>query len=599
MYADAGHALLSSVLHTVGIAVFEHAVAQVGRGGWRRGRRRWRWRRRWGRRWIRDQPCVHVGGALAAFQHDRSAATGRCIGVAVGRFAGAALVGRRELVALGGHEFHRVAARLQAVEEVVALCVRGLGGHDLAARIEQADGDAAQAALAFVLLAIAIRIHPHPVTQAGAAVQARVDARVGLAGFELHGGAAAVGADVAVGRIVAARIDRAERPAFGRADLHGVVAGRDVEAVVPAGIGRRGGHHGACGIQQLHADARHALLTGVLHAVGVAVFEHAVAQVGRGRWRRGRWRWRWRGRRRRRRRCGAVRRAWIWTFGRVLRHLTGRGAGRRQCVLLHRHHLEDPFHGQGRLQRVAFPCPGAWRIELQLVVPAHHGVGLAAVTDLDNAVLRGQDDVALLEHLPHLQLVHLAHQGLDDGTALDVHHRALGHTGGLVVLLQVMNRLGFGRQWQLGPDQLGGRLGQSRQLGLGAQLLDDRAALRRRSQLKRCVAALCADGRIAVDSHGPTFRVRGQDSRASPKDRRSSDRRPRRQLESPRPPQPVMSRPSPARQRCPATMSSEPRLNCAAHPTHRDSTQATSHPWTRCTHTIPLTASAPSRLACM
>jgi hypothetical protein len=128
-----------------------------------------------------------VGHRVAAFQRHRAALASAAVGVAVEGVAHPAAVCRGEAVAFGRFELHRVAARLQPVEEVVALFVGGLRGHHLAAAVQQFDRDVGQASFAGVLLAVAVAVHPHPVTQAGAAVQARVDARVGLAGFELHG----------------------------------------------------------------------------------------------------------------------------------------------------------------------------------------------------------------------------------------------------------------------------------------------------------------------------------------------------------------------------------------------------------------------------
>jgi hypothetical protein len=95
LHADAGHALLTGVLHAIGVAVFEHAVAQVGRGRWR-GRRRRRWWWWWWWWWRRltgldHQAGIEVGHRVAAFQRHRAALAGAAVGVAVEGVAHAAV----------------------------------------------------------------------------------------------------------------------------------------------------------------------------------------------------------------------------------------------------------------------------------------------------------------------------------------------------------------------------------------------------------------------------------------------------------------------------------------------------------------------------
>ncbi|MCK6426686.1 MAG: hypothetical protein L6Q75_16605 [Burkholderiaceae bacterium] len=295
-----------------------------------------------------------------------------------------------------------------------------------------------------------------------------------------------------------------------RRDLDAVAARGHLEAVLAVLVGGRAAHRVALVVQQLNAHARKATLALVLHAVGVAVFEDAVADLGGWTGRRRWWRRRRRRGRRRRRRRGGRRlrdrfrgRHRAAGIGAVLDRWPGFARAEEVVVLLRADDLVFALHAQARLQRAVAGPAGAGRIEGQFfVVAADDGVGLAGVANLDDAVLRGQDDVALAQVVADAQLVHLALQGLDHRAALDVDHVAFRHARGQVVLAQEMHRLGLGlgRWRQFRSDEFGRLLGQRRQLGLDRRLARH-AALRRRGECKGGVGA-GADRRVAVHSHG-------------------------------------------------------------------------------------------------
>ena len=226
------------------------------------------------------QAGVHCQVAVAGLQHVLAGLAGGRVGVAVGRIS--ACVFRRQLVTRRRDELHRVRARRQAGEQVIAAGVGGLGGHHVAAGVQQVDGDAGHIGLARVLLAVAVGVQPDAVAQSGLAVQPGVHRVVHLAGGQRVAAGLAGAVDVAVGGVVAARVLRRHEVAARGGDGHRVGAGGHVKAVTAGGVGGGGGDRIARRITQRDGDTADAGLTRVLHAVGVFVFPHKVADVGVG-----------------------------------------------------------------------------------------------------------------------------------------------------------------------------------------------------------------------------------------------------------------------------------------------------------------------------
>jgi hypothetical protein len=178
-----------------------------------------------------------------------------------------------------GHHLHLVVAGIDVAEQVVAARVGRGGGHHGAGRVEQLDGHALDAGFARVLDAVVVHVLPHPVTDGSLLVEARIPRQVVFAGDQRGGDGLAGGrVEVAVGRVVAALILRADEVAGRRHHLGSVIArGQVAEQVVAVGVGGSGRDHGTGAVEQLHGNAGQAGFTCVLHAVGVGVEPHLVA----------------------------------------------------------------------------------------------------------------------------------------------------------------------------------------------------------------------------------------------------------------------------------------------------------------------------------
>ncbi|OEZ98985.1 hypothetical protein DUGA2_55280 [Duganella sp. HH101] len=258
---DADDARFARILHAIAVLVFPHAVAH---GGLRH-----------------HDACVEVVVDGARTQRDLLRHTVGA-GVGIGR-AVAAGVGGGELVAVadgGLVELDAVSARLEVVEQVVAAVVGGRGRHCGAGGVQQRDLDAGAAGFVGVLHAVAVAVDPDGVAQFCQLDQAGVDAVVGLAGRQRDGGAGAGGVDVAVGGAIAAQALAGRGVAGRRGDGDRVGPRIDGEAVLAAVVGDGAVDHVAQAILQIDLDAVDAGFARILHAVGVAVFPHAVAERG-------------------------------------------------------------------------------------------------------------------------------------------------------------------------------------------------------------------------------------------------------------------------------------------------------------------------------
>src|SRR4051812_46226680 len=116
-------------------------------------------------------------------------------------------------------------------------------------------------------------------------VEARICRAIGLPGGEgVDAALAGGGADIAVGRVVAARVLGRGAVAGGAGDLYGVAAWDKTGEAVGAGGAREhrlAGNRRAAGVQQLNGRAGQALLATVLDRVPVQVLPDQVTQRGR------------------------------------------------------------------------------------------------------------------------------------------------------------------------------------------------------------------------------------------------------------------------------------------------------------------------------
>nr|GEU28183.1 hypothetical protein [Tanacetum cinerariifolium] len=263
LHGHAGLAGFAAVLDAVAVLVEPHAVADGG-GGQQAGVHR----------------LVHFAGG-----HGKAVRQAGGAGVGVdGVVARVASMGRGE-----GHAFRQrrlveldaVGARFQVGKLVVAA---GIGidrrAHGLAVGVQQRDLDVAHARFAAVLQAVAVLVQPYAVAHGGGLVQAGVDGVVDFAGSHRDLAALAGSIDVAVERGVAARVGGGDDITFRRGDSHRVGAGVGREAVLAVRAGGGGLHDVAGSVLQLHGGAGHARFTRILHAVGIGVFPHAVADGG-------------------------------------------------------------------------------------------------------------------------------------------------------------------------------------------------------------------------------------------------------------------------------------------------------------------------------
>ena len=190
-----------------------------------------------------------------------------------------------------------VAAGNQVGEEVVAGVaadvVGGGGGlDDNACAVEQVDGDAVVAAGAVVLLAVAVAVEPDVVAEAGALVEAGVDAGVVLARHDAVAAGQAGGVvGVAVEQVVAADVGAAEQGAVAGDEFDDVVARHEVVEVVAAdrdearAVGGGGAAHQGAGEAvdagvEFDGDAGLAHFVAVSQAVAVGINPDAVADAG-------------------------------------------------------------------------------------------------------------------------------------------------------------------------------------------------------------------------------------------------------------------------------------------------------------------------------
>ena len=260
-----GDARQRGVAHVVVVGVFEHAPGDRARVG--------------------DDAGVPGPVGLAGVEDGLGGLAIGHVGVGVARVAtrvgGGEAVARRQ----GGLvELDAVGAGAQVGKQILAVSVGGEGAiHEVAGGVVEAHEHAGDAGFAAVLLAVAVGVEPHAVAELGAAEQAGVDGGVGFTGHDGHRGAVAEVVDVAVGGVAGAHVGLADAVAGGRCHRHGVGARIDGEAVVAAAVGGGGGHRVAVGVLQLHGDTGNAGFTCVLHAIGVGVFPHAVADDGLGR----------------------------------------------------------------------------------------------------------------------------------------------------------------------------------------------------------------------------------------------------------------------------------------------------------------------------
>ena len=266
---DAGHAGFAGILHAVVVGIQPDPVAQLDLAA--------------------HQAGIHRQFAVARVQHHQVGLAGGLARVAVNAVT-AVVVGilDRQVVAIGRDELHAVAAGDQVAEQVAAVGTGGLRGHDRARRIAQIDCHTGCTRFADVLDAVAVGVQPHPVAQAGRAVQAGVDGVVRIAGVEHVVAGLASGVDVAVQCIAGSAI---ATHILGRDDIvcrghhpHAVSARRHVETIAASRVGGGGAHHIAGRIAQIDRDVVDAGLTRILHAVGVLVLEYKVADVGLGRY---------------------------------------------------------------------------------------------------------------------------------------------------------------------------------------------------------------------------------------------------------------------------------------------------------------------------
>ena len=264
-HLQAGHAGFAGVLLAVPVEVVPHRVAE--RGGL-------------------EEAGVHVQEGVAGLQHQERPAAGPRIRVAVGPVA-AAGVGPGEVIAGGRHEFDRIRAGRQILEEVVAVGIGDRGPDELACTVVQVDGDIGEAGFAGFLDAVPVLVEPHGVAEARGLVETGVDAGVVLAIVEVnHRAPAGVRVDVAVEGF-AGLVGSADGEAVGNHDLDDVVTGLEVvEEVVAIGVGDRLGQGVAIRVKEVDphpGDTRFRFAGGgggILRAIGVAVVPHPVAERG-------------------------------------------------------------------------------------------------------------------------------------------------------------------------------------------------------------------------------------------------------------------------------------------------------------------------------
>ena len=153
-----------------------------------------------------------------------------------------------------------------------------------------------------------------------------------------------------------------------------------------------------------------------------------------------------------------------------------RHAGRRIACALGRgevevrgaDHLDDPPDPFRAVERAVLATGQAGAGRLQAVtVHRHAGQAIAFGLQLHDAVLRGQDHIALADHLADLQLAHGAVRRAHDGVAPDPHDHALRQAGRHIVriqrqALQALQQAGLaGEQGRFQGRSLGGSHGGS------------------------------------------------------------------------------------------------------------------------------------------
>ena len=264
--ADPCAAGLAGILHAVGVGVVPYAVTEAGGG-----------------RGAFDHAGVD-GGVVLAGGEGVAAGKAVCVGVRVEGVAGD--VGGGKHCAVGADELDDVVAGDDVGETVIAVGVGGFDGNQFARCTidagKELNVDAFLAEFAGILHAIGVGVDPDAVAQRCGFDQAGVDGGVVLAGGE--GVAAGQAVDVGVGvEGVVADVGGAQYGAVGGDELDDVVAGHEAgKVVVAVGVGGGAGHECAGGVidagVELDADPCAAGLAGILHAVGVGVVPHPVAQ---------------------------------------------------------------------------------------------------------------------------------------------------------------------------------------------------------------------------------------------------------------------------------------------------------------------------------
>ena len=263
LHRDAADARFARILHAVQVGVMPDAVAQRGRQGHD----------------ARIQAMVAVAGSEQHLR--RLAVDGAGVGIAL--LIAALVLARQGITGrqAGLVELDAVGARLQIREQIIAIRIRDKRAADgVARRIEQSHFDAGHARFTRILHAVFVGIEPHAVAQLGGAVQARVQARIGLARRQGDGRHVTGRIDIAILGRVATLVGRCRRVAIRRHDGDGIRAGIDIEVVTTIRIGGGRCHHRAGAVFQLHHDIGDASLARILHAVGILVFPDEVAQVG-------------------------------------------------------------------------------------------------------------------------------------------------------------------------------------------------------------------------------------------------------------------------------------------------------------------------------
>ncbi len=253
---DAGFA---EVLHAIRVLVFPHEVADAGRLVEAR------------------VPRIVV---FAWNQRGAGHFAGDRVGIAVGRIGNQAdHRGARQVTGRSQH-LDLVVAREQAAEPIQTVGIgRGAVEH-VAIAIQQLYRHTWDAGFAEVLLAIGIRVFPHEIADAGQFVEAGVPRIVVFAAHQRRAGHfARHGIRVAIGRIGGRIGDRRARQVTGGCQHLDLVVARHQarESIQAVGVGRGAIQHIAAAIQQLHRDARDAGFAEVLHAVGIRILPHEIA----------------------------------------------------------------------------------------------------------------------------------------------------------------------------------------------------------------------------------------------------------------------------------------------------------------------------------